>query len=60
MYYLSKYSKSLCFLGDDNVMVPWIKNGHYQPYKLYPEGMIKGSAFNLEAFDFLSVFGEDK
>jgi len=60
MYYLSKYSKSLYFLGDDNVMVPWIKNGHYQPYKLYPEGMIKGSAFNLEAFDFLSVFGEDK
>jgi hypothetical protein len=60
MYYLRKFGKSIYFLGENNVMVPWTKNAHYQPYLLYPEGLIEGSPFNLESFDFLSAFGEDK
>lgn len=60
MHYLYKFRKSLYFLGENNVMVPWIKNANYRPYLLYPEGMIEGSPFNVEAFDFLPAFGEDK
>jgi AAA15 family ATPase/GTPase len=60
MRYLYKFSKSLYFLGENNVMVPWIKNANYRPYLLYPEGMIEGSSFNVEAFDFLSAFGDNK
>jgi AAA15 family ATPase/GTPase len=59
MRYLYKFSKSLYFLGENNLMVPWIKNAHYRPYLLYPEGMIEGSPFNIEAFDFLPAFGEE-
>ncbi|MCI1734758.1 MAG: ATP-binding protein [Bacilli bacterium] len=43
MHYLSQFGKSIYFLGEDNIAVPWIKNGNYKPYLLYPEGMIEGS-----------------
>lgn len=60
MKYLYQESKSIYFLGEQNVFVPWIKDGNYRPYTLYPEGMIEGSPFNVEPFDFLHVFGEKK
>lgn len=60
MHYLYKFSKSVYFLGEENLMVPWIKNANYRPYTLYQEGMIEGCPFNVEPFDFLSAFGESK
>lgn len=60
MHVLANTGKSIYFLGEGNTIAPWIKNSHYRPYKLYPEGMIEGSPFNLNSFDFLSVFGDGK
>lgn len=54
---LSKPKKSVYFLGDNNEFFPWIKNGNYKPYNLYPEGMIKGIPFNVDSFDFMKIFG---
>ena len=59
MYSLFGKKKAIYFLGDGNKVIPWIKNGHYKPYNLYPEGMIPGSDFPVEATDFLSVFGRE-
>jgi AAA15 family ATPase/GTPase len=55
---LSKPKKSIYFLGDNNEFFPWIKNGNYKPYNLYPEGMIKGIPFNVDSFDFMKIFSE--
>jgi AAA15 family ATPase/GTPase len=55
---LSKPKKSIYFLGDNNEFFPWIKNGNYKPYNLYPEGMIKGIPFNVDSFDFMKIFGD--
>ncbi|MCI2068563.1 MAG: ATP-binding protein [Bacilli bacterium] len=60
MHYLYKFSKSVYFLGEENLLVSWIKNANYRPYTLYQEGMIEGCPFNVEPFDFLSAFGEGK
>lgn len=60
MYVLSNKKKSIQFLTDDGI-VPWVKNGNYKPYNLYPEGMISGLPFNTQDFDFLSIFmGDNK
>lgn len=59
MYSLSGKKKAIYFLGDGNKVTPWIRNAHYKPYNLYPEGMIPGSDFPVEATDFLSVFGRE-
>ena len=56
MVSLSDKRKALFFLGVDNKVTTWTKNGHYKPYNLYPEGMIEGAPFNIESFDFLKCF----
>ena len=52
---------SIFFIGEDNFVSSWANSGHSKPYILYPEGMIKGSPFNIQPFDYLSVFsaGDD-
>ena len=55
---LSDKQFSLDFLGIDNHLVSWVKNGNYSPMSQYPKGMIKYSPFNFEAIDFLAVFGD--
>jgi hypothetical protein len=60
MYVLYRKKRSIYFIGEDNSFAPWIRNGNYRPFNLYPEGMIEGSPFNIEDFDFLNIFGEDK
>ena len=56
MYSLAGKKKAIYFLGEDNKVTPWIRNAHYKPYNLYPEGMIPGLDFPIIASDFLSVF----
>lgn len=53
---LKTNKKSIDFLSDQRVVYPWIKNGNYSPSKLYREGMIAGSAFNVDSIDFIGCF----
>ena len=50
---------SIDFLSSDSRLVSWKKNGNYKASSLYSKGLIEYSPFNLEAFDFLGVFGDD-
>lgn len=49
--------KSIDFLSEDHKIYPWTKSGNYSPSKLYRNGMIEGSPFNVDSIDFISVFG---
>lgn len=49
---------SIDFLSDSSKIVSWVKNGNYSPINLYKKGLIDQSPFNLEAFNFLGVFGD--
>lgn len=57
---LRRNKKSIDFLSADNRIVSWKKNGNYSPSKLYKEGMIEGSPFNVFPFDFIRVFGSEE
>lgn len=52
-------TKSLYFIGENNVVTYWANSGNYRPYILYPEGMIEGLPFNIDDFDFLSCFSNE-
>ena len=57
---LKKNKKSIDFLSFDGNIYPWVKNGNYSPSNLYREGMIEGSPFNIDSFDFLRAFGGEE
>lgn len=57
---LRRRKKSIDFLSIDHRIYPWTTNGNYSPSKLYRNGMIEGSPFNVEAIDFIGVFGTDE
>ena len=44
-------------LSEDHKIYPWTKSGNYSPSRLYRNGMIEGSPFNVDSIDFISVFG---
>ena len=54
---LKQHKKSIDFLSVDHRIYPWITNGNYSPSKLYRNGMIEGSPFNVDSIDFIGVFG---
>lgn len=56
---LQKAKHSIDFLSSDSRLVSWKKNGNYKASSLYSKGLIEYSPFNIEAFDFLGVFGDD-
>lgn len=56
MNILKKQKYGIDFINNEKQSVQWIRNGNYSPSKLYSEGMIPGLPFNIEDFDFLSVF----
>ncbi len=56
---LQKAKHSIDFLSPDSRITSWKKNGNYTAASLYSKGLIEYSPFNLEAFNFLGVFGED-
>lgn len=57
---LKQNKKSIDFLSSDHQIYSWTTNGHYSPSKLYRNGMIEGSPFNVDAIDFIGVFGSDE
>ena len=57
---LRRHKKSIDFLSLDHTIYPWTTNGNYSPAKLYRNGMIEGSPFNVEAIDFIGVFDSDE
>lgn len=54
---LKRHKKSIDFLSIDHKIYPWTTNGNYSPSKLYKNGMIEGSPFNVDSTDFVGVFG---
>lgn len=54
---LKQRKKSIDFLSEDHKIYPWTKSGNYSPSKLYRNGMIEGSPFNVDSIDFIGVFG---
>ncbi len=54
---LKKHKKSIDFLSIDGKIYPWVTNGNYSPSKLYRNGMIEGSPFNVDSIDFIGIFG---
>lgn len=57
---LRKNKKSIDFLSANHKIVSWKTNGNYSPSKLYREGMIEGSPFNVFPFDFLESFASNE
>lgn len=57
---LKQHKKSIDFLSVDHKIYPWTKNGNYSPSKLYRNGMIEGSPFNVDSIDFIGVFSSDE
>ena len=53
---LKRNKKSIDFLSVDHKIYPWTTNGNYSPSKLYRNGMIEGSPFNVDSIDFIGVF----
>ena len=53
---LKRNKKSIDFLSGDGKIYQWVNNGNYSPSKLYREGMIEGSPFNIDSIDFIGVF----
>ena len=54
---LKQHKKSIDFLSSDHKIYPWKTNGNYSPSKLYRNGMIEGSPFNIDSIDFIGAFG---
>lgn len=53
---LRRNKKSIDFLSVDHKIYPWKTNGNYSPSKLYRNGMIEGSPFNVDSIDFIKAF----
>lgn len=54
---LRQRKKSIDFLSENHRIYSWKTNGNYSPSKLYRNGMIEGSPFNVDSIDFIGVFG---
>ena len=54
---LKQRKKSIDFLSENHKIYSWKTNGNYSPSRLYRNGMIEGSPFNVDSIDFISVFG---
>lgn len=57
---LRQHKKSIDFLSVDHKIHPWTTNGNYSPSKLYRNGMIEGSPFNVDSIDFIGVFSSNE
>lgn len=53
---LKQNKKSIDFLSEEHRIYPWTTNGNYSPSKLYRNGMIEGSPFNVDSVDFIGIF----
>lgn len=57
---LRQHKKSIDFLSVDHKIYSWTTNGNYSPSKLYRNGMIEGSPFNVDSIDFIGVFSSSE
>lgn len=57
---LKQHKKSIDFLSMDQTIYPWITNGNYSPARLYRNGMIEGSPFNIDSIDFIGILDVDE
>lgn len=48
--------KSIDFLSENHRIYSWKTNGNYSPSRLYRNGMIEGSPFNVDSIDFIGTF----
>lgn len=51
---------SIDFLSSDSRVESWKSNGNYSAAAQYSKGYVKYSPFNIEAFNFIGVFGEGR
>lgn len=58
MTVLKENRNSIDFLSSDNHLVPWTSRGNASPENCYKNGMIEDSPFNIDATDFIGIFGE--
>ena len=58
MTVLKENRNSIDFLSSDNHLVPWTSRGNASPENCYKNGMIEDSPFNIDATDFVGIFGE--
>ncbi len=58
MSVLKENKYSIDFLSGDNHLVPWISRGNAVPENCYKNGMIEDLPFNIDATDFVGIFGE--
>lgn len=58
MTVLKENKNSIDFLSNDNNLVPWTSKGNASPENYYKNGMIEDCPFNVDATDFVGVFGE--
>ena len=58
MTVLKENRNSIDFLSSDNHLVSWTSRGNASPENCYKNGMIEDSPFNIDATDFIGIFGE--
>lgn len=58
MSVLKENKNAIDFLSSDNHLVPWAARGNATPENCYRNGMIEDLPFNVEASDFVGIFGE--
>jgi len=58
MTILKENKNSIDFLSNDNHLTPWTTRGNAAPDNCYKNGMIENLPFNIEATDFIGMFGE--
>ena len=59
MKILKKGKHSIDFINSDQGVVSWIRNGAKNPTIDYKDGFIPGIPFNVNDFDFISIFEEN-
>lgn len=58
MSVLKGNKNSIDFLSSDNHLVSWTSRGNASPENCYKNGMIEDLPFNIDATDFVGIFGE--
>ena len=58
MSVLKENKNSIDFLSSDNHLVSWTARGNASPENCYKNGLIEDSPFNIDATDFVGIFGE--
>ena len=59
MTILKKNKNSIDFLSTDNKVTSWKVTGNAAPDRFYRNGMIENLPFNIDAIDFIGMFGDN-